>query len=164
VELYPWLVYLHIAGAFLFVLAHGVSAVVAFRLRAERDAARMTALLELSSMSVGVMYTGLLVLFVAGIIAAINRNWFSQGWPWAAIAVLVIVVVAMYALASRYYAGVRQALGLPSMNDKKGEQPPPPRPVDEVIALLDTRRPEQIAAVGFGGLLILLWLMILKPF
>jgi hypothetical protein len=164
VELYPWLVYLHIAGAFLFVLAHGVSAVVAFRLRAERDAARMTALLELSSMSAGLMYIGLLVLLVAGVIAAINRNWFSQGWPWAAIGILLIVTVAMYALASRYYAGIRQALGLPSMNDKKGEQPPTARPVEDVIQLLDSRRPEQIAAVGFGGLLILLWLMILKPF
>lgn len=163
-ELYPWLVYLHIAGAFLFVLAHGVSAIVAFRLRAERDAARMTALLELSSTSVGVMYVGLLTLLIAGIVAAINRNWFAQGWPWAAIVVLVVVAVAMYALASRYYANVRQALGLPSMNDKKGEQPPPPRPVDEVIQMLDTRRPEQVAVVGFAGLLIILWLMILKPF
>jgi hypothetical protein len=164
VDLYPWLVFLHIAGAFLFVLAHGVSAIVAFRLRAERDAARMTALLELSSMSLGVMYVGLLTLLVAGIVAAINRNWFAQGWPWAAIIVLVVVAGAMYAMGSRYYANVRQALGLPSMNDKRGEQPPPARPVDDVIRLLDTRRPEQIAVVGFGGLLIILWLMILKPF
>ena len=163
-DLYPWLVYLHITGAFLFVFAHGVSAIVAFRLRSERDAGRMIALLELSTTSVGAMYVGLLTLLIAGVVAAINRNWFSQGWPWAAIIVLVVVAVAMYALASRYYAGIRQALGLPSMNDKRGEQPPPPRPVDEVIALLDTRRPEQIAAVGFVGLLVILWLMILKPF
>ena len=163
-DLYPWLVYLHIAGAFLFVLAHGVSALVAFRLRAERDAGRMTALLELSRASLGVMYVGLLTLLVAGIVAAINRNWFSQGWPWAAIVVLLGVTVAMYALASRYYAGIRQALGLPSMNDKKGDAPPQPRPVEDVIPLLDTRRPEQIAIVGFAGLLVILWLMVLKPF
>ena len=163
-ELYPWLVFVHIAGACLFVLAHGVSAIVAFRLRAERDAARLTALLELSSASIGVMYIGLLVLLIAGIVAAINRNWFAQGWPWAAIIVLVVVAVGMYALGSRYYATIRQALGLPSMNDKRGEQPPPPRAVEEVIRMLDTRRPEQIAVVGFGGLLIILWLMILKPF
>jgi hypothetical protein len=163
-ELYPWLVFLHIGGAFLFVLAHGVSALVAFRLRAERDPGRMTTLLELSSTSVGIMYIGLSTLLVAGIVAAINRDWFAQGWPWAAIIVLVVVTAAMYALASRYYAGIRQALGLASMNDKRGEQPPPARPVDEVIRMLDSRRPEQIAVVGFAGLLIILWLMILKPF
>lgn len=160
-DLYPWLVFLHIGGAFLFVLAHGVSALVAFRLRAERDTGRMTALLELSGASLIAMYVGLLVLLVAGIIAAINRNWFSQGWPWAAIVVLVVVVGAMYGLASRYYAGIREALGLPSMNNK---EPGPPRPVEDVVRMLDTRRPEQIAVVGFGGLLIILWLMILKPF
>jgi hypothetical protein len=160
-ELYPWLVFLHIGGAFLFVMAHGVSAVVAFRLRAERDANRMVALLDLSATSVGVMYIGLLLLLVAGIIAAINRNWFSQGWPWAAIGVLVLVTAAMYLLASRYYAAVREALGLPSMNNK---EPGAARPVEDVIRMLDSRRPEQIAAVGIAGLLIILWLMILKPF
>ena len=160
-DLYPWLVYLHIAGAFLFVMAHGVSAIVAFRLRAERDPVRMTALLDLSSTSIGVMYVGLLTLLIAGIVAAINRNWFSTGWPWAAIIVLVVVAVAMYALGSRYYAGIRQALGLPSMNNK---EPGPPRPTEEIVSMLDTRRPEQIAIVGFVGLLIILWLMVLKPF
>ena len=160
-EIYPWLVFLHIAGAFLFVMAHGVSALVAFRLRAERDAARMIALLDLSATSLGAMYVGLLVLLVAGVVAAINRNWFSQGWPWAAIIVLVVVAAAMYLLASRYYSDVRTALGLPSMSVK---EPPPARPVEDVVRLLDTRRPEQIAVVGFAGLLVILWLMILKPF
>jgi len=160
-DLYPWLVFLHIAGAFLFVMAHGVSAIVAFRLRAERDPGRMTALLDLSATSLGAMYVGLLTLLIAGIIAAINRNWFSFGWPWAAIIVLVVVAVAMYLLGSRYYAAIREALGLPTMNNK---QPGPPRPTDEVVQMLATNRPEQIAVVGFGGLLIILWLMILKPF
>jgi hypothetical protein len=160
-ELYPWIVLVHIAGAFLFVLAHGVSAIVAFRLRAERDPVRMTALLELSTTSIGAMYVGLLTLLIAGIVAAVNRNWFSQGWPWAAIILLVAVSVAMYLLASRYYAGIREALGLPSMNNK---EPGPPRPANDIVAMLDTRRPEQIALVGFFGLLVILWLMILKPF
>jgi hypothetical protein len=163
-DLYPWLVFVHVGGAFLFVMAHGVSAITAFRLRAERDPARITALLDLSSQSLGVTYLGLLTLLVAGIAAAIARNWFSQAWPWVAIGVLVIVMFAMYLMATRYYAGVRQGLGLPSMNDKKGEAPPAPRPIEEVIRMLDTRRPEQLAAVGLGGLLVLLWLMILKPF
>jgi hypothetical protein len=160
-DLYPWLVFLHITGAFVFVMAHGVSAIVAFRLRAERDPVRMTALMELSSTSISVMYIGLLTLLIAGIIAALNRNWFSQGWPWAAIVVLVVVAVAMYVLASRYYAGIREALGLASMNNK---EPGPARPADEIVRMLDTRRPEQIADVGLVGLLIILWLMIFKPF
>jgi hypothetical protein len=163
-NLYPWLVYLHIAGAFLFVMAHGVSALTAFRLRAERDPARMSLLLNLSSMSLGAMYVGLLVLLVAGVVAAIVGDWLRMLWPWVAIGVLVLVAIGMYVLGTRYYAAVRQALGMPSMNDRKGEPPPSARPIEEVVRLLDTRRPEQIAAFGTGGLLILLWLMVMKPF
>jgi hypothetical protein len=162
-DLYPWLVLGHVVAAFAFAMAHGVSAVVAFRVRAERDPARMAALLDLSSTSVGTMYGSLVVLLIAGITAAVTHGWFGKGWPWAALGVLIAVAVAMYGLASRYYGAIRQALGMPSYLDR-GAAPSAPRPAEEVARLLDTRRPEAIAAVGFGGLLILLWLMVVKPF
>jgi len=50
------------------------------------------------------------------------------------------------------------------MTDKKGEPPPAQVGPDELAALLDTRRPEALAAVGFIGLVLILWLMVLKPF
>jgi hypothetical protein len=53
---------------------------------------------------------------------------------------------------------------MPSSADKKGEPPAAPLPPDELARLLDTRRPEAIALVGFGGLALLIWLMELKPF
>lgn len=37
-EWYPWVVLAHVIGAFGFVFAHGVSAFVAFRLRAANGA------------------------------------------------------------------------------------------------------------------------------
>jgi hypothetical protein len=67
-------------------------------------------------------------------------------------------------MASRYYATVRSAVGLPSMNDKKGDPPPTPKSREELMTILDTRRPEALAAIGFGGFVILVWLMELKPF
>ena len=84
--------------------------------------------------------------------------------PWASIVVVVVVIAAMYAMASRYYASVRSAVGMPSMNDKKGEPPPEPVPADQLARILDTRRPEALALIGFGGFAILVWLMELKPF
>ena len=75
----------------------------------------------LSGMSIGALYISLLVLLIAGITAAIMHGFFGQLWPWAAIVLVVVIVVAMYAVASRYYATIRRAVGLPSMNDKKGE-------------------------------------------
>jgi hypothetical protein len=164
-DFYPWVVLTHVLAAFGFAVAHGVSAYAAFAMRANsRDPAAVRTLLGLSSMSIGGLYISLLVVLVAGITAAIMGGWFGKGWPWAAIVVVVVIVIAMYAMASRYYANVRSAVGLPSMNDKKGEPPPPAVSGDELARLLDTRRPEALAAIGILGFVVLIWLMELKPF
>jgi hypothetical protein len=73
--MYPWIVFLHVAGGFGFVLAHGASASVAFALRRERNLERIRALLDLCSNSFNVMYFSLLVLLVAEIVAGFKQNW-----------------------------------------------------------------------------------------
>ena len=164
-DFYPWVVLIHVLAAFGFAVSHGVSAYAAFAMRANsRDPAAVRTLLGLSGMSIGGLYISLLVVLVAGITAAIMHGWFGSGWPWAAIGVVVVIVIAMYAMASRYYANIRSAVGLPSMNDKKGEPPPAAVSADELARLLDTRRPEALALVGVLGFVILIWLMELKPF
>ena len=160
-----WIVFIHIVGAFGFVLSHGASAFVAFRVRAERDPAKIGALLDLSASTLGLMYTSLLVVFVAGILAAIVGGYFNgRFWPWAAIVVLVLVAGAMYPLATEYYVRVRQAVGAKTGREKPGDSPVAQLDAAGLAALLDNRRPEAIAAVGVIGLLVLLWLMVLKPF
>lgn len=163
-DLYPWVVLIHVLAAFAFVLAHGVSVYAAFAMRASKDPAAVRTLLGLSGTSIGGLYISLLVLLVAGIVAAIMGGWFGRVWPWAAIGLVVVIVIAMYAMASRYYANIRSAVGLASINDKKGEPPPEPVPAEELAKLLDTRRPETLAAIGIVGLTLLIWLMELKPF
>ena len=163
-DLYPWVVLIHILAAFGFVMSHGVSAYAAFAMRGSGDPAAVRTLLGLSGLSIGALYISLLVLLVAGIAAAIMHGHFSQLWPWASIVLVVVLVFAMYGVASRYYATIRRAVGLPSMNDKKGEAPSPPVPAEELARLLDTRRPEAIAAIGLLGLALIVWLMVLKPF
>ena len=160
----PWIVFLHIAAAFGFVLSHGVSAFVAFRVRAERDPARIAALLDLSASSLGLMYASLLLVLVFGVLGAIVGGYFGRGWPWAAIVTLVVVAGAMYPLATNYYRKVRVGLGQRVYGDKSTDPVPAPLPASDLGALLDNRRPEAIAAVGVIGLVIILWLMVLKPF
>ncbi len=50
-QVYQWLVFLHIAGVFGFLLTHGASAMVSFRLRADRDVNVIRALLTESGSS-----------------------------------------------------------------------------------------------------------------
>lgn len=97
---YPWIVLLHVIGAFGFILAHGVSAFVAFRLRSEREPVRVAAMMDVSTTSLALLYVSLLVLLVAGIAAGLVGGHFSRLWIWIALAVLVAVMIAMYMIAT----------------------------------------------------------------
>ena len=163
-DFYPWVVFVHVAAAFLFFMGHGASMWVSDQIRRERDPARIRVLLELSSRSLGLVYGSLLALLIAGIVAGIMGGHFSRGWIWAAIAVLVVVLVLMYALASRYYGRVREAVGMRSYQTPKDAPDPTPVSVEELALLVDSRRPDAIGLVGVIGLLTLLWLMMFKPF
>jgi MFS family permease len=163
-EWYPWVVFVHVAAAFLFVMGHGASMWVSDQIRHERDATRIRALLEVSSRSLGLVYGSLITLLIAGIVAGVMGSHFSRGWIWAAIVVLVTIIVLMYALATGYYGRVREAVGLRAYQTPKDAPDPTPVSAEELAALVDSRRPDVIGLVGVIGLLVLLWLMMFKPF
>lgn len=161
---YPWFILLHIIGVLIFVLAHGASVMVALKLRTERQPERVRALLDLSSGSIGVMYIGLLVLLVGGIAAGFAGGHWGQLWIWTAIVVLVAVLALMYARGTQYYARVRQAVGIRPYNAPKDAPDPVPASPEELAVLLSSGRAFELAGIGGAGLLILVWLMVAKPF
>src|SRR6185369_7699426 len=120
--MYRWLVFLHILSAFAFFMAHGVSALMAFRLKRETNPERLRAILDFSNFALPVMYWSLMLLVLAGIGAGIMGHWFSMGWIWAAIVLLVVLWIGMWFYASRFYAPVRKALGMP-YRGTRGDQP-----------------------------------------
>jgi uncharacterized membrane protein len=159
VDWYPWLVFAHIVGAFLFALSHGASAWTAEKIKRERDRTRIAALLDLSAFSMSGLYVGLLLLLAGGIGAGIVGSWFRQGWIWLSLGILVVVVAVMYVIASPYYGGLRTALG----QEYRGKSAPPVSDA-ELATMLTTRVPDILALVGFLGILAILFLMVLKPF
>jgi hypothetical protein len=162
--MYQWIVLLHISGAFLFAISHGAGVWVAFQLRRERDPRRIGALLDLSSASLNGLYLGLGLLLLGGIWAGIAGDWFKFLWIWAALVVLVAIIVLMYVVATPFFKELRTALGQRTMGMAKDARDPVPLP-DAEIAAIAARTPVAIlSAIGFGGLLIILWLMVLKPF
>lgn len=160
----PWIKFLHIAGAFLFVAGHSVSMAMVFRLRHEREAERMKALLDLSAGSLGVAGTGLLVLLVAGIVGGIVGGHFGQAWIWVSLVLLIVIGGLMTPLAGIHFSQLRVALGIRTRNLKPDDPDPVPRPLDEVLAMTRSRRPDFAALIGGVGLLVILWLMTFKPF
>jgi plastocyanin/uncharacterized membrane protein len=151
-----WWVFLHVAGVFGFLMAHGVSAYVTFRLRRERDPARVSQLLELSASSVGVMWNSIGVLLLGGILAGFTGHFWGQAWIWVAIGVFVLVMVAMYTMGTTWAKRLRTISA--AMVD--GTEAVSRAQFDEILR---SRRPFSIAGIGFVGLLVILWLMIFKP-
>jgi hypothetical protein len=154
---YQWWVFLHIAGAFVFLLAHGVSMGVSLRLRQERDPKRIMALLDVSSSSISGLYVGLVLLLAGGVVAGFVGDWWGQGWIWVALGILVAVMILMYALATNYYKRLRLIVGAMADGSEAVS--------DERLAeLLSGPRPIVLAVLGSGGLLFILYLMLFKPF
>jgi hypothetical protein len=161
--MYGWIVLLHVLGAFAFVAAHGVSMITAFQLRGERDRARQAALLEASGAGIGLMYIGLLLLLVAGVVAGFMGNHWGRGWIWASLATLVVVIAVMYAVGTPFYGRMRTAAGLPAYAEKAAAYKPPVTETD-LEQLATSNRPWVLALVGGIGLVVIVWLMLLKPF
>jgi len=165
-DLYPWIVLAHVIAAFIFALAHGVSALVSFRIRQETDRARIAALLDLSGGSLMLAGVALLVILVAGVLAAIVGGHFGGGryWAWASLAVFIVVAGLMTPLVGTWMNRVRHAVGLRTQGDRKTDPDPVPAGDAELAAILAAGRPGLAAAVGLTGLVVLVVLMRFKPF
>ena len=160
--MYSYIVLLHVVGAFVFALSHGVSVAVALRLRSVTSRDRAAALLDLSQMATGGLYVGLVLLLIGGVWAAFAAGLWDRAWIWASIGALVAVIVAMYAIATPFYGRMRVAAGAstnPQMQARYGDLG-----ADELATMAASSRPIALAVIGAAGLLFIVWLMVVKPF
>lgn len=157
-----WIRFIHVASAFGFFMAHGASAAVALRLRRERDPARVGMLLDLSRAAMGpITSVVFLVMVVTGITLGFRADWWGAWWIWISIAILAVIGALMTPLGTMRLNRMRAALGL-SVDPKK----PTPVAVSraELEAILDEWDPRLLATLGLGGLMLIVALMVLKPF
>ena len=165
--MYLWVVFTHVLAIFGFLIGHGASAAVIFKLRRERDVNSIRVLLDLSRRATGVANACLLLLLVAGIVAGFLGGWWGQYWIWTALIVLVLISLAMFALGSGPLMPIRQLVDPEAAARMKPNRATlaheSPSEV-ELASLLATTRPVLITLIGGGGLAIILWLMMFKPF
>jgi len=109
---YRWWKFLHVAAVLGFVLFHGVSVLVALRLRKERDRVRIAELLQFSGSSIMGMYVSLGGLILFGVIAGFSGKWWSYWWIWISLGLLVATIAEMYAVARPYYQQLKDAIQL----------------------------------------------------
>ena len=69
--------------------------------------------------------------------------------------IFVLVLVGMYAHGTPYYSRLRTMLGASEGN--------PPISKEALATYLNSRVPEALSGIGGLGLLVLVWLMVMKP-
>jgi len=153
---FRWLLFLHIASVLALLGTHGTSITVLYRIRRERDRARILDLVTLSGETILPMYVSLAAIVVTGILLGLKVHAFSLWWIWAAIAILVVVAALMGAIARPYFARVKEACqmrpsGVPRVSD------------EELLEILHASTAHVLSAIGGIGLLAILYLMIFQP-
>lgn len=158
-QLYQWLVFIHVAAVFVFLMAHGVSALVVFRVAAERNLEALRTLLGLSALASMVSMAALAVLALAGIGATFAGSLALFGWPWASLLILLAIGFSMSFETGSAMRRLRLAAGFTGPMEIGAPAKP-----EELAAAQAAIRPWVSATIGGVGLLILLWLMIFQPF
>lgn len=154
---YRYWVLIHLAGVLGLLATHGVSMVALYRIRGVApDRARIADTIAFSGSTTVPMYVALGCLLIGGVGAALKGHYLNDPWITISIAVLVITVVAMWALASPYFRKVAAACalrpsGVPRVSD------------EELLELVRSPRAHVISTVGALGLIVILCLMVFKP-
>ena len=153
--MYQWFVFIHLVGFAIFIFAHGASAFATFQIRGMRDADAVAGYLALSQWATRTAYLGLTLLLIGGAGAASVSNLWAQPWVWGSVVVLILVLVGMYAVGATYYYRLRDLLA--------GKDGKPPLDGDALAAYLDSRVPDVLGLIGASGVVIIVYLMVLKP-
>lgn len=160
----PWLIFLHILSAITFFLAHGTAVAMAFQLRKETDFTRIRAMLDLSGSTFMIMVVAFLVMGISGLILPFIMKLWGKIWIWASIVLMIIVVVQMAVMNDNRYKHLRRLVGLPYMIGGKEFPAEEPASQAEVEARIKKMKVNELVIVGYVIPMLVLWLMVFKPF
>ena len=163
--LVPWLVFLHTLSAMAFFLGHGTSIAMAFQIRKEKDFARIRAMLDLSMTTWIPMGIAFIVMGLTGLTMPFILKLWDKGWIWTSIVLMVIVTVQMGVMNDKRYKHLRRLVGLPYMIGGKTFPAEPPASQEVVEAHIKEKlKVGDLVSVGIVIPVIVLWLMVFKPF
>ncbi|HKI52819.1 MAG TPA: hypothetical protein VJ987_01745, partial [Anaerolineales bacterium] len=110
------------------------------------------------------MFVSFLVMGVTGLILPFMLKLWGKGWIWTSIVLMVVVVVEMGVMNEKRYKHLRKLVGLPYMVGNKELPAEEPASQEEVQAHLKKLKIGELMGVGYVIPMIVLWLMVFKPF
>ena len=158
--MYNWVVYLHVLAVFVFLVQHAVDVLVTFKLRQQTEPegiyATYSFMLNNNTRNLRITY---LAIIATGAIAGVITPWWRQGWMWTALGVMILIWIIMSRLGPIYLTAV-DTIAEEAMKNKADLTA-----IEKFKNALKARRePEIMAITSVLGLLIILWLMMFKPF
>lgn len=157
--MYLWLLFLHIAAALAFMLAHGVQVSIMLRQRAEPDPERNLQLFEVLP-PVGPLRLLVAAVVVSGVLLVVTLSLWLKAWIWLSLALIVAIWAVMYRLGGGYYNQLEEAATRAIGARGTAEE------TEADAAFVRARRsmdPIWLAASGLGGVAVITWLMVFKP-
>jgi hypothetical protein len=144
-----------------FLLAHGVQVTVMWKMRGALDPQQSLTLFDaLPSLLLIRLTLGIVV--GSGLIAGFIEPWWQQWWMWLSLALLVAIWAAMWRWGGGYFGLIQETATRALEERARG-----PGSTVAMEAFERTRKrwqPVGMMLVGIGGLAVILWLMMFKPF
>lgn len=159
--MYQWIVFVHVASILAFMLAHGVHMTAMWAMRREPDPERMLTFFN-DMPTTTVLRVLLAVVVVSGAIAGFTGSWWGSGWIWTSLALLAFIAVTMWRYGGGFYGLVSEA-ATAAIEARTAD------PLNTVAqAAYDAARRSwqtpALSVIGLGGVAVILWLMMFKPF
>ena len=131
----------------------------------EKEFERIRAMLDLSASTIRAIFISFLGLGLTGLALPFMMKLWNRGWVWISIVLMVLVVVQMGFMSEKRYKHLRKLVGLPYMQGAKELPPEEPASVEEVQEFIQKKlKVVELIMVGYVIPVIVLWLMMFKPF
>jgi hypothetical protein len=157
---YQWLLFLHVAAVLSFVLAHGVQVSIMIRQRSEPDPERNLALFEVLPTVVPLRILAAAIV-ISGVLLVAALSIWTRLWIWLSLGLLIAIWIVMARLGGGYYNQLEEAATRAiEARGTAGES-------EAHEAFARARRsphPLWLAITGLGGLAVITWLMVFRPF
>jgi hypothetical protein len=158
---YDWVVFVHVASILAFMLAHGVHVTAMWAMRREPDPERMLTFFNDLPKTTGLRAL-LAVVVLSGAIAGFMGGWWGSGWIWLSLALLACIAIGMWWFGGTFY-GLVGAAAEAALAARTAD-PSNPGPQAAYDAARRGWQTIGMSVLGLGGLAVILWLMMFKPF
>ena len=163
---YQIILYLHVAGALGFFLFHGATASASFGLKREQGRESVELLLKMRESAGVAGGISMMVSLITGIILGFMGRFWSEAWIWIAIGIFLVISIVMGGYGRNNFDRISYMINpdkYKAPRDKK-DQEPIPATEEELTAEQAKGRPVMLTVTGIASLVLILWLMMFKPF